>query len=510
MRLDSDETVLAKFLPKNLAERRNRKLVQRSGLFDEMGYLASYPDVEANGTDPITHYLRFGAAEGRVPSTDFDVERYLAEYPDIEDAGINPLLHFIKHGAAEGRNFPSAHAAAIDLPPITDFANTLNLSEPGFEKPRILILPAIFAVGGVERLTATIMRELSDRFQFVVVTNEPHRPDRGCLFDAIGPVSEAIFDLAGIADPSEHLVLLREICARFPPDLVWVCNGSTWYHQNVDEILSMFADTPVVDQQVYDATEGWVRLLTPDYASRVTRLIAINSKIQTVFDKRLSAGGRTDVIYHAIDESRLPKVSTSYQRSEESIKYTDRFVFIGRLAEQKRPLDLIEIARILEMEEPGVEFEMVGNGPLAGICAEKIQDLGLANVRLTPFTDNVAAIYESAAALILVSAFEGLPIVMLEALASGVPVLATDVGDVRKIAEELGGGCVVVADAIDCPDRMAGVLLDFYRDLDVHRAAAAAVSSTVRERFGASRVAEDYLDCWSRAWQSFADRDVTR
>ncbi len=82
-----------------LAERA----IKRSGLFDTEWYLNEYPDVRVKGLDPVEHYLRFGAREGRNPSRLFRTNEYLSRYPDVRAAGANPFLHFILHGAAEGR-----------------------------------------------------------------------------------------------------------------------------------------------------------------------------------------------------------------------------------------------------------------------------------------------------------------------------------------------------------------------------------------------------------------------
>ncbi len=53
--------------------------------------------------NPLGHYLKYGAAEGRQPHPLFDAEYYLERNPDVRQAGINPLLHYIIHGAPEAR-----------------------------------------------------------------------------------------------------------------------------------------------------------------------------------------------------------------------------------------------------------------------------------------------------------------------------------------------------------------------------------------------------------------------
>jgi len=80
----------------------------QSGLFDREWYLQRNPDVAASGIDPLAHYIRKGAAEGRDPHPLFDSDWYLRRNPDVAAAGMNPLRHYIGWGAAEGRD-PNPH-----------------------------------------------------------------------------------------------------------------------------------------------------------------------------------------------------------------------------------------------------------------------------------------------------------------------------------------------------------------------------------------------------------------
>lgn len=77
--------------------------IRASGLFDSEWYLLQYPDVADNGIDPVEHYIRFGANEGRNPSPLFSTVHYLTTNIDVAAAKMNPLLHYIDHGKQEGR-----------------------------------------------------------------------------------------------------------------------------------------------------------------------------------------------------------------------------------------------------------------------------------------------------------------------------------------------------------------------------------------------------------------------
>ena len=79
------------------------ELLRGSALFDREWYVAQYPDVLETGLDPVDHYLRRGAMEGRNPSPAFDTLAYLSRYPDVRESAINPLAHYEEYGRSENR-----------------------------------------------------------------------------------------------------------------------------------------------------------------------------------------------------------------------------------------------------------------------------------------------------------------------------------------------------------------------------------------------------------------------
>lgn len=60
-------------------------------------------DVVAAKVNPLVHYIRHGAQEGRNPVPWFDTSGYLARNPDVRAAGVNPFYHYLRYGYAEGR-----------------------------------------------------------------------------------------------------------------------------------------------------------------------------------------------------------------------------------------------------------------------------------------------------------------------------------------------------------------------------------------------------------------------
>lgn len=84
-------------------QRSLRKLFSDHRLFDAGWYLSQYPDVLQSRIDPLTHFIRNGASEGRDPHPLFCTSWYMREYPEVADEGRNPLEDYILNGVEKSR-----------------------------------------------------------------------------------------------------------------------------------------------------------------------------------------------------------------------------------------------------------------------------------------------------------------------------------------------------------------------------------------------------------------------
>ncbi len=107
----------------------------------------------------------------------------------------------------------------------------------------------------------------------------------------------------------------------------------------------------------------------------------------------------------------------------------NRICYVGRLSEQKNPLRLLRLARLLKEKYPDFVLDIYGTGEYYDEMKEKIQDYGLAkHVFLKGFTKD-KTIYKNYSLLWMTSLFEGLSLVMIEAKANGIPIFTTPCGD---------------------------------------------------------------------------------
>ncbi len=80
---------------------RNVRIIKLSGLFDEIWYIKQYLQGDLK-QDPISHYLRIGAIEGKNPSVRFNTVYYIIQNPVVIEKRLNPLLHYEQVGKSRG------------------------------------------------------------------------------------------------------------------------------------------------------------------------------------------------------------------------------------------------------------------------------------------------------------------------------------------------------------------------------------------------------------------------
>jgi glycosyltransferase involved in cell wall biosynthesis len=131
---------------------------------------------------------------------------------------------------------------------------------------------------------------------------------------------------------------------------------------------------------------------------------------------------------------------------------------VGRLEEEKNPLLLADILARVRAADPRWRLVVCGEGPLAGALSERLTELGVrdaAQLRgYLPLDDGLRDAYREANGFLHVSRTEGLPQVLFESFAAGLPVVATAVGSVP----EAGGDAVLLVPADDCEAAAAAVL----------------------------------------------------
>ena len=122
-----------------------------------------------------------------------------------------------------------------------------------------------------------------------------------------------------------------------------------------------------------------------------------------------------------------------------------------RLASQKHPEAIVDVAENVKRTYPSVKFVIVGDGPLYSYMTNYISEKNLVdNFVMLGSRKDVAEILPAFDVFLLTSRSEGLPRAMLEALAVKVPVVATDVGGIAELINGLKNGFLCSHGDIEC------------------------------------------------------------
>jgi len=161
-------------------------------------------------------------------------------------------------------------------------------------------------------------------------------------------------------------------------------------------------------------------------------LISVSNKDLELIRNRfkLSKSKMTYFVPNGIDINK-------YQR--EKVKQREYITFIGRLSYIKGIDIFISIIRDLYKKDKDLNFLIVGDGPLRNLVEGAKKDLPIKYYKSYPYA-KISDIYNMSKVLLLTSRFEGLPTTILESLACGTPVIASDVGGVSEvISNDLNG-----------------------------------------------------------------------
>lgn len=181
----------------------------------------------------------------------------------------------------------------------------------------------------------------------------------------------------------------------------------------------------------------------------------------------------------------------------------DAFVVgtVGRMQSEKDPLNLARAFVALHRSMPPgarpLRLVMVGEGPLRAQVAEYLREAGVADLAWLPGErGDVAQIMRSLDLFVLPSLAEGISNTILEAMASGLPVVATAVGgNPELIAQGRTGALVPPADA----EKLAAAMREYALNTEIVQNHGRAARVEIEQRFGLDVMVKNYMDLYDRA-----------
>lgn len=338
-------------------------------------------------------------------------------------------------------------------------------------KPTICQVLHSLTVGGAEVLAFRIARELSDRYRFVFA----------CL-DDLGPLGEQLRG-EGFAvevldrQPGVNLGCMRRM-ARF-----WRREGVALVHAH--------QYTPFFYAAAARGLRSWPPVLFtehgrwfPDYPrrkrilfnrvmlGRPDRVVAVGNSVREALIRNEGiTARRIQVIYNGVDGAAFngQPIDRDAVRREIGVAADDFVVIqVARLDQLKDHLTAIRTIQRASRRVPNIRLVLVGEGPELDLIRDEIRVRGVErHVRLLGLRHDIARLLRASDLFLLTSISEGIPVTIIEAMASGLAVVSTAVGGVPEVVlpEETG----LLAPAGD-DAALAEAVVRLTGDLDLCRA----------------------------------------
>ena len=197
---------------------------------------------------------------------------------------------------------------------------------------------------------------------------------------------------------------------------------------------------------------------------------------------------RLHVMRNGVDLERFSPHERSAMRQSLGLTGAPLLLTVGNLHEHKGQRLVVDALALLRHQHVGAQLLVVGEGPDLALLKQQAGALGLTDavhfVGLVPNAE-LARWYSAADVLVLASSREGWPNVLLEAMACGTPVVASDVGGVREMVHGLAAGRMVA-------QRTPAAFADALSGLLSERTDRAAVRAHA-EQFGWERTSQEQL-----------------
>lgn len=243
-------------------------------------------------------------------------------------------------------------------------------------------------------------------------------------------------------------------------------------------------------------------LLDKSTRSLTDRYIAISEKIKTQLETERIPASKIEVIHHGIEATRFRnvRVEESEPLARQWGKEEGNLLIgaIGRLHKVKGFSYFVEACSQLHEEEAGrYRFVLIGDGPERESLERLVQEKGLADVfHFAGFRDDVATCLHALDCYVSSSLSEGLGLAVLEALASGTPVVATGVGGVLDFARH-EHNCLLVEPADS--QNIASAIRRLVNDQDLINRLTSQAIVDIETKFSVQQMGARTADCY-RQW----------
>jgi glycosyltransferase involved in cell wall biosynthesis len=373
---------------------------------------------------------------------------------------------------------------------------------------RIFFLSTSLGMGGADSQLLAAAQELRVRGHEVLVVSLTPLGPMGLQARRVGIPTESLDMRRGVPDP-RGLVRLARLVRAWRPDVV----HSHMVHANLmARAVRLVAPVPVLVSTIHNIYEGGpLRMaayrLTNGLVDHIT--IISEAAAERFIRERIIPKDLVTVVPNGVDPELFRKVPAGVRDElRHSLGLGGEFVWlaVGRFEVAKDYPNMLRAFVTVRERYPGAVLLLAGKGSLQEETEALVRELNLAAaVRFLGVRNDVPALTSAADAYVMSSAWEGMPMVLLEAAAGGLPIVSTRVGGNQEVV--LDGDSGFLAPPRD--DRALGAAMVRLMELPdaKRRAMGERGREHVRAHYGLARVVER----WEGLYQDvLARKGLTR
>jgi glycosyltransferase involved in cell wall biosynthesis len=362
---------------------------------------------------------------------------------------------------------------------------------------RVLLLSTSMGMGGADKQILSAALEMRQRGHEILIVSLTKLGPMGLEALKAGIRTESLEMRRGIPDP-RGLVRLAGLVRTWKPDVV----HSHMVHANLmARVLRIFAPVPALVSTIHSVYEGGPLLMTGYRLSNglVDRMTAVSEAAAERFAReRIVPPALLQVVPNGIDIDlfrNLPPGTRESLRTSLGLGSDFAWLAVGRFEIPKDyPTMLRAFATVLR-RHPQAVLLLVGRGSLQAETEGLADELGIrGRVRFLGIRQDVPEVMSAADGYVMSSAWEGMPMVLLEAGAAGLPIVATQVGGNSEIVRDGESGFLVQPRD---PGALAEAMLRLMELGDRERQAMGQrARDQVRARFGLTRTVERWEELY--------------
>ena len=243
-----------------------------------------------------------------------------------------------------------------------------------------------------------------------------------------------------------------------------------------------------------DAPPSWKRRLVNPWLSRFDgSIVAVSNELRDYMIAARFPSERVEVVHNGVEPATVPSAADR-RRARQQPGLDDRALVVAtvaRLDSVKDLMTLFEAFAQVRARVPSAKLLVIGDGPERDRLTARATELDLAGaVHMTGYRSDVRALLPAADVYTSSSISEGVSITILEAMAAGIPVVATAVGGTPEVFAHEGTGGVLVP----CrdPQRLASAIVSLALDQRQRGVMAAAGRRRLESSFTIDRMVDDY------------------